>query len=266
MPLTEFQAELGRLLAANRSEDSYVAGAAPILAEPRTRRFSHDLDYFQDTPERVASAYETDRRTLLAADYGVELELSQPGYIRVMVRRGASATKIEWAYDTRWRFLPVIRSEVFGYQLHPIDLAINKVLALAGRDEPRDLLDTLYCHAHVLSMGALVWAAPGKDPGFSPLSLLELLRRRGRIRAEDLARLHLAEPVDLQELKVEWLAALDGADAYVRRRPPEEAGCLYYATQRHRFVDPDEPGTGPVVPHYGAPGGVLPRILDDTGG
>jgi hypothetical protein len=265
MPLTAFQAELGRRLAANRSEDSYLAGAAPILAEPRTRRFSHDLDYFHDTPERVVSAYDADRETLLAAGCTVDPELSQPGYIRAVVRRGAEATKVEWAYDSAWRFLPVIRNEVFGYQLHPIDLAINKVLALAGRDEPRDVLDTLHCHAHVLTLGALVWAAPGKDPGFSPLSLLELLRRRGRVRPEDLARLHLADPVDLKELKAEWLAALDGADAFVRTRPPEEAGCLYYATTQGRFVDPDTPGVGPVVPHYGAPGGILPRILETTG-
>jgi hypothetical protein len=265
MPLTAFQAELGRLLAANRSEDSDLAGAAPILAEPRTRRFSQDLDYFHDTPERVASAFEADRQTLSAGGYAVERELTQPGYVRAVVRRGAEATKVEWAHDSAWRFLPVIRSEAFGYQLHPIDLAINKVLALAGRDEPRDLLDTLHCHAHVLQLGALVWAAAGKDPGFSPLSLLELLRRRGRVRPEDLARLHLAEPVDLHELKAEWLAALDGTDAFVRRRPPEEAGCLYYATEQRRFVDPDEPGAGPVVAHYGAPGGVLPRILEDAG-
>jgi hypothetical protein len=68
----------------------------------------------------------------------------------------------------------------------------------------------------------------------------------------------------LEELKREWLAVLDGADAFVRRRPPEEAGCLYYSSGQGRFVDPDEPGVGPAVPHFGAPGGVLPRLLDVT--
>ncbi|MBE0566791.1 MAG: hypothetical protein IH621_12570 [Krumholzibacteria bacterium] len=57
MPLTGFQAELGRLLAANRSEDSYLAGGAAILAEPHSRRYSRDLDYFHDSAERVATAY-----------------------------------------------------------------------------------------------------------------------------------------------------------------------------------------------------------------
>lgn len=262
MPLTAYQAALGRLLAANRSEDSYLAGAAALLAEPNTQRYSQDLDYFHDSPERVASAFEADRATLLSAGNAVEPELSQPGYIRAVVRRGGDATKIEWAHDSSWRFMPVMRSDRFGYQLHPIDLALNKVLALAGRDEPRDILDTLDCHRRILELGPLVWAAAGKDPGFSPLSLLDLLRRRGRIRSEELERLHLAAPLDLEALKTEWLGALDSADAFVRSRPPEEAGCLYYAPKLERFVDPGAGDIGGIVPHFGRPGGVLPRILE----
>jgi hypothetical protein len=127
-------------------------------------------------------------------------------------------------------------------------------------------LDTLHCHRHVLPLGPLVWAAVGKDPGFSPLSLLELLRRRGKIRPEDLARLHLAEPIDVKTVKSEWLAALDSAEAFVRKRPPDEAGCLYYAPALERFVDPDQADVGTVVPHFGRPGGVLPRILETENG
>jgi hypothetical protein len=263
MPLTDYQAALGRLLASNRSEDSYLAGAAAILAEPRTLRYSHDLDYFHDSPERVATAYEADERTLLAAGYDVARELTQPGYIRAVVSRGDDATKVEWAHDSSWRFMPVVRSEVFGFQLHPVDLALNKVLALAGRDEARDLLDVMYCHEHVLALGPLVWAATGKDPGFSPLSLLELLRRRGRVRPEDVNRLDLAAPIDLHALKAQWLNALEEGEAFVRGRPPEDAGCLYYAPAIQQFVDPDRATSNDVVRHYGRPGGVLPRILDD---
>jgi hypothetical protein len=188
--------------------------------------------------------------------------VAQPGYIRAVVRRGADATKVEWAHDSSWRFMPVIRSEEFGFQLHPVDLAINKVLALAGRDEPRDLLDTLHCHARILELGPLVWAAAGKDPGFSPVSLLELLRRRGKVRPEDVARLHLAKPIDLAVLKSEWLAAIDSAEVFVNHRPAAEAGCLYYSAEAKRFVDPNRKGVGSVLPHFGRPGGVLPRVLE----
>lgn len=57
MPLTPFQLELGRLLAKNRSEDSYLAGGAALLSAPNTRRYSQDLDYFHDSAARVAAAF-----------------------------------------------------------------------------------------------------------------------------------------------------------------------------------------------------------------
>lgn len=258
MPLTPYQEELGRLLSKNRSEDSYLAGGAAILSAPHTERYSQDLDYFHDSVARVALAYEQDGRTLAGAGFAVTTEISQPGFLRALVSRGGEATKVDWAQDSTWRFMPVERSEVFGYRLSPIDLATNKVLALAGRNEVRDLIDTLHHHRHVLALGPLVWAATGKDPGFSPLSLLELLRRRGQVRPEELARLHLTRPFDAGEIKQAWLAALESADAFIKSRPFDEIGCLYYSPRLHAFVDPtQEPGA---LRHYGRPGGVLPLI------
>jgi len=260
MPLTPFQLELGRLLAKNRSEDSYLAGGAALLSAPNTRRYSQDLDYFHDSAARVAAAFQSDSGTLEANGFTVRPEITQPGYIRAVVRRRDQATKLEWAQDSSWRFMPVERSDDFGYRLHPIDVATNKVLALAGREEPRDLLDTLYLHQHVLPLGPLVWAASGKDPGFSPRSLLELLRRRGKIRPEELARLHLTGPLDIHQLKTDWLDALQAAEAFVAGRPPGESGCLYWSPARKAFVDPSVEKDG--VPHYGRPGGVLPKFAD----
>jgi hypothetical protein len=177
-----------------------------------------------------------------------------------VVRKGGDATKVEWARDSAWRFMPTVRDERVGFVLHPVDLAVKKVLALAGRDEPRDVLDVLHLHRRVLVLGALCWAACGKDPGYTPLSLLELLRRRGRVRPEDLARLDLAMPIDLQVLKQEWLEALDSVETFVGSRPPEEIGCLYYSASQPAFVDPRDAIDS--VPHFGRPGGVLPRIAD----
>lgn len=260
MPLTDYQASLARLLSGNRTFDSYLAGGAAILIEPNTTRISRDLDYFHDSESRVVEAFAADRQTLEKHGYAVEVDLNQPGYIRAVVSKGTEATKIEWARDSAWRFLPTIRDERVGFMLHPVDLAVNKVLALAGRDEPRDVLDTHYLHRNVLVLGALCWAACGKDPGFTPLSLLELLRRRGRIREEDLARLDLVTKIDLGIFKQEWLEALDSVEGFVAARPPDEVGCLYYSASRRAFVDPRDADDS--LPHYGRPGGVLPRITE----
>jgi len=260
VPLTDYQASLARLLSENRTFDSYLAGGAAILIEPNTTRFSRDLDYFHDSEARVAEAFTADRRLLEAGGYSIDVDLNQPGFVRAIVRKDEHATKVEWARDSAWRFMPTVRDDRVGFVLHPVDLAVNKVLALAGRDEPRDVLDALHLHRRVLVLGCLCWAACGKDPGFTPLSLLELLRRRGRVRAEDLARLDLAAPIDLHATKCAWLDALDSVGPFVAARPPEEIGCLYYSASERAFVDPRE--ASDALPHFGRPGGVLPRVED----
>ncbi len=260
MPLTNFQAEVARVIAASRDEESHLAGGAALNLEPNTKRYSNDLDYFHDSVERVAEAFEADRHLLDAAGFDIEVEMRQPGYVRALVSRGGESTKVEWAHDSAWRFMPVVADPRVGYRLHPIDLAVNKVLTLAGRDEPRDFLDILEIHDAILPLGALCWAAAGKDPGFTPSSLLDLLRRRGKYREEDFARLHLATPVDLHAMKRKWLAMLDEAEAFIAKRPPDELGCLYYSRSTDRFVEP-RGDWADVVPHHGRPGGVLPRPL-----
>jgi hypothetical protein len=260
VPLTSFQASVASLLALNRTPDSYLAGGAALHIEPNGKRYSNDLDYFQDSEQRVASAFEQDRKTLAEGGFSLRIVLQQPGFVRAIVEKYGGSTKVEWAHDSAWRFLPVVSNPICGYQLHPLDLAINKVLALVGRDEPRDLLDTVHVHECLLPLGALCWAAAGKDPGFTPDLLLELLRRRGRLRPEDLARLKLAQPVDLAQLKRVWLTALDDADSFLRGRPMREVGCLYYAKSAGRFVAPSSEATDDIVCHFGRPGGVLPRF------
>jgi hypothetical protein len=257
MPLTTFQAGVAELLAVNRTSDSYLAGGAALHIEPNSKRYSNDLDYFHDSEERVAVAVRDDTRLLEQSGYQIEVLMQQPGFARAIVRKGEESTKVEWAHDSAWRFLPTVRSERSGFQLSGIDLAINKLLALVGRDEPRDYLD-IHEAMDLLPLGALCWAAAGKDPGFTPAMLLDLLRRRGRYRPEDFNRLHLAQPVDLPKLKLRWLAALDAAENFFATRDPSEVGCLYYSRSLGKFVEP-QPGDE-VVPHYGRPGGVLPTV------
>ncbi len=265
MPLTDFQRELLAELAAEPTDERYLAGGAALHFEPNSARYSDDLDFFHDSEARVASAFAADRARLERARCTVELELALPGFVRAVVRRGDGATRVDWARDSAWRFMPLVRDPLGGLLLHPVDLAINKVLALAGRDEPRDFVDILHVHQLILPLGALCWAAPGKDPGLSPLSLLELLKRRGRYHPEDFDRLRLVAPFDLKAARVTWQAALTDAEAFVSSRPAEEVGCLYYSPANGRFGQPPAgqlPSDSGMVAHFGRPGGVLPRMTD----
>ncbi len=259
MPLTSFQQGVARLLAQSRTPDSFLAGGAALHLEPESLRYSNDLDYFNDSAERVASAYAEDRDLLIRAGYRVDTKLERAGFVRAIVTQADEATKVEWVHDTAWRFLPAIKDDLVGFTLHPLDLAINKLLALVGRDEPRDFLDTLFVHEKTLSLGAAVWAATAKDPGFTPPMLLGLLRRRGRFHPEDFERLALRSTPDLVELKTTWLEALEGAEQFISSRPKDQIGCLYYSPARGLFPRDPSQATD-VVPHYGRPGGVLPIV------
>ena len=259
MPLTEFQARIANLLSVNRSPDSHLAGGAALHFEPCSVRYSNDLDYFHDSPERLASAFLDDQQLLQEHGYSTSVKIRQPSYVRAIISKNENSTKIEWAHDSAWRFVPAVSSKECGYQLHPVDLAVNKVLALAGRNEARDFIDVLWIHRSILPLGPLCWAAVGKDPGFTPLSLLELLRRRGGYRPEDFARLMLRKEVDLPALKTEWLEALEQAGVFVKSRPPDQVGCLYYSIEKKKFIDPSDrsliSATDRIVPHFGSLGG-----------
>lgn len=263
MPLTEFQKNLAQTLSINRSEDSHLAGGAAINFSPNSIRYSNDLDYFHDSEERVASAFSADQNLLKKNGYKVSVEMHQPGYIRAIVQKDTQSTKVEWSHDSAWRFMPTVFEEDIGYTLHPIDLAINKVLALAGRDEPRDYIDIHQIFDNTLPLGPLVWAAVGKDPGFTPHSLLELLKRRGKYRPDEFSRLNLRVPVDVMSLKEKWLSQLNDAEEFFLSRQPEDLGALYYSKNKKSFVDPrTERHENDVVLHYGRLGGVLPVVVN----
>lgn len=265
VPLTPFQQEVLRLLARNRSPESYLAGGAALHSAPNSIRYSQDLDFFHDSERRVAEAFESDRSLLVSSGFDVELEFALRGNARALISRGEEKTLVDWAHDTAWRFVPVVRDPGGWFRLHDVDLAINKLLALAGRDEPRDYVDILDAHDRILPLGAMVWAATGKDPGLSPHGILELLKRRGRPRQEDLDRLRLATPLDASRCKEKWLRALEEAEAFVSSRPAAELGCLYVDTASGEFRAPsaavslEEQG---LLPHFGAPGGVLPLAVE----
>jgi len=263
MPLTEFQRRLLAVIAATRSPHSYLAGGTALHFAPNSTRYSHDLDIFHDEVRQVAEAFQNDRALLESDGYGLELEISQPGFVRAIVSRDGEATQIDWARDSMWRFMPVAEVEPGGFVLHEIDLATNKVLALAGRDEPRDFVDILYVTQRILTLGPLIWAATAKDPGYSPLSLLEQIKRRGRFRQEEFERLDLVEPMDLAATKAQWIAALEAAERFVSSRPADELGALYYSTSARRFVEPEsnrDLDSQQIVLHFGRPGGVLPVL------
>ena len=258
MPVTDFQAQVLKLLSVNRSPESHLAGGMAMNLEPNQTRYSYDIDYFNDTEAVVAESYAADSETLIANDYAVKTNFSQPGFISATVSKGKSTTLIEWSRDSSWRFLPPVKDDLVGYRLHDIDLAVNKLLALVGRDEVRDLVDTMAVHENLLSIGALAWAAAGKDPGYSPDGIISMLNRKRMPSEQDLARLNLAVSIDPTELKEQFSKALEEAQEFVSSRPSADLGCFYWDSKKQEFVDADLDDPA-VSPHFGREFGLLPN-------
>jgi hypothetical protein len=89
---------------------------------------------------------------------------TEPAHVYGFGRPRGETTKLEWVMD--FRFFPTIRDEVFGYVLHPVDLATNKVAAAYWRREPRDVVDLLTIHERILPLGAV--GVGGQDIGIYP--------------------------------------------------------------------------------------------------
>jgi hypothetical protein len=262
MPLTGIQAQVLKAIAANRSPESYLARATVLHRDSDTPRFSQDLDLFHDLEESVALCAEADAATLLDANYEFRWLLRTPTFYRAILTAEGQQLKIEWAQDSAFRFFPVQKDERCGYRLHHADAALNKLLALAGRQEIRDFVDTLHLHDSYLQLGAMAWAACGKDPGFTPGFLLDQAGRHVAYTQADLDRLSLREPLDLRSLKKKWLKALEGAQQLIDALPTDEVGCLYLdAKQSPSTPDPASGIFSSLPRHYGSIRGAWPTVV-----
>lgn len=218
MPLTVFQKDILAVLAANRSEESHFAGGVLLHASDDSARFSRDFDIFHDVAAEVVRASERDVASLRVAGYTVDT-ISRYGewerdatFRRALVRGDDASVEVDWAADSAFRFFPIERDVQLGWRLHLFDAATNKALTLAARTETRDYVDIVEL-ARRFPLAAICWAACGKDPGFTPLSLLRMMRRFARVDPVELDKIR-ARALDPVALKSEWVAT--SADAEVR--------------------------------------------------
>jgi hypothetical protein len=262
MPIRDFHAEVLRLLAGNRSTCAYLAGGT--LSSAEGFRYSQDLDYFQDTADLTLEIFELDRKLLEQNGYTVmPIGRPMPGYVRATVIKADQALKVDWAHESAWHFFSPIKDELFGYRLHWADAATNKVLAFASRREPRDAYDALQWHESRLSLGALIWAAHGKDAGLPPGLILDEIRRNARISPQDLSILDIDGRFDPAEFGRKFREAVRQAEVLIERLPPETVGHLFLGEDGQPIEpDPDNEDTlsRPIAPRKG---GLMPEIHED---
>jgi hypothetical protein len=217
MPLTPLQKDVLAILAGNRSEESHFAGGVVLNTLDDSARFSHDFDIFHELAEEVTRASNRDVENLRRGGFQVDTPShygeweKDSTFRKARIIRGAETVEIDWAADSAYRFFPIERDPQLGWRLHLFDVATNKALALSARTETRDYVDIVELHK-TYPLPAICWAACGKDPGFSPLSLLKMMKRFARVDPAKLEEIK-ARALDPVALKMAWIEMSDEAEA-----------------------------------------------------
>ncbi len=260
MPLSKIQTDVLRLLASHRDPESYIAGATPLNRDASP--YSDDIHVFHDREERVAAAALDGAEALTAAGYHVAWARQLPLIYTAEVAQGDASTRLEWVVDSDFRFFPTVRDETFGFMLHPADLAMNKVMAAAGRREVRDLVDLVTAHETILPLGAVIWAAVEKSPGFTPEGLIAEVRRNSNYPAAEWRARLSSEPLDPKDITLRLRSALDEAGTFVTRMPTDKMGLLFL--KDGRVVQPDPERLPDYRTHTGQRRGQWPSSAEIT--
>jgi hypothetical protein len=183
------------------------------------------------------TAVETDAVALAEAGLKASWGKIRTGKREAKVAGLGESMGLEWVADSDFRFFPAQRDELFGYVLHPVDLATNKASAAADRREPRDLVDLVTIHENNLPLGAVICAAVGCFPGFSPEEMLAEITPIAVLQRRNFECWRLSAPWMMPDLHRRIRAMLEDAELFITRLPSEAVGFVFL--DRDKPVQPD---------------------------
>jgi hypothetical protein len=268
MALTEYQIKILRLLSERRktSGESYVAGGTALNYLLTAPRKSHDIHLFHDTNEALNESWLSDKEMLVQNGYSVDIIREVPSFIEADIILKHEHVLIQWLRDSAFRFFPLIVDDLLGLTLHPFDLATNKILAMSGRLEPRDWIDSIECNRKIQQLGFLAWAASGKDPGVNPQMLLDDANRLHYSQAEIDTLDFEQKPESLALLSQEWKGAIGTGRKIIDQIPIDTLGqCVLdkSGTLYNKSVESlkEDIINGKVYYHKGSIGGAWPQVV-----
>lgn len=172
--LTSFQ---GEVLDAffQRERGFFLTGGAALAGFHLGHRTTDDLDLFT----RQVLAFERGRHVLadVSAAIGGELQVRQdaPGFKRLLLTRGGEGVVVDIVKDTGPQ-LYADKLERDNIVIDPADeILANKLTAIVGRAEERDLVDVMFLERAGYSVEVALPVALAKDGGCTPATLAWLL-------------------------------------------------------------------------------------------
>jgi hypothetical protein len=225
--LDNFQSEILKVLARNRSARSVMAGGSVL--NYHAFRLSDDQDLFHPDGHMLADEVKRDVDSLLANGYQVDVTEKMEGLIEAVVSAPDNApTLLQWVQSGLLNYFAPVADPEFGFRLHYADLAVNKVDAAASRKEVRDFVDLFLINDHIMPIWHAIWAAPGKNEQFSPSRIIEELRRKNSFtQARVDEEIETMLDIDAAEMGRALTDAFTHAEEVFCVLPPKLAGNLF---------------------------------------
>lgn len=128
------------LEAVHRSETSlYLTGGTCLSRFYLEKRYSEDLDLFTNDPALYRDDVRRTQDRLRSSGLPVSVSVDSRDFVRLVV---ASALQVDLVNDRVSRYGEVQRSPQ-GYRIdNLLNILANKLTAIVGRDEPKDVFDT----------------------------------------------------------------------------------------------------------------------------
>ncbi len=155
----------------------YLTGGTALSRGYLSHRFSDDLDLFVNFDSRFREWSERVVDTFWrTGDWSTDVILREEYFVRAVLTRGELRLKVEMVNDVASRVGDITEHPVLGRLDSPGNILANKLTALIGREEPRDVADVWgLCTKLKLSINEAIRGAQSKSSGIYPLDLARRL-------------------------------------------------------------------------------------------
>lgn len=156
-----------------RDSPFYLTGGTALSRGYYNHRYSDDLDYFvNDHPDfQRITKKQIEKLTLIFPD--LEIDKEETNFARVFVEK--NNLKIELINDVPSHIGKLVDHPVLGILDSKDKILANKLTALIGREEPKDMVDIFFLLRDGLDIKKALLDADSKAAGISPLFIAKLL-------------------------------------------------------------------------------------------
>jgi Nucleotidyl transferase AbiEii toxin, Type IV TA system len=177
-----------------------LTGGGALAGVHFGHRTTRDLDLFWHGISALAELPVAVERRLAAAGLQVDSLQTEPAFRRMRVSDGQEVVILDLVADAVPTIEPPQMAQLGGTSIlvdTPYEILVNKLCALLGRAEARDLIDVRLLLQSGLDLHRALTDVPKKDGGFSALTLSWVLHQPAIDGAIHAAGLDASERADL---------------------------------------------------------------------